>query len=185
MPTKLINQRLWCGIVVNFLVLWRGVSCLTPSWVYVFKCAILSFWHQIQVEFSLIYTKFTIGFFVFNTNLTFVYKINIEGFKKFQQKIKLPPVGFELTTAAIRILSALPTQPPSHLLNRRSLYWSWYYTEVGSFLESIEHDLIRVLKFETGKERQIGWVGKAVRILIQWWLLLWVQIPLGATLFFC
>ena len=28
-----------------------------------------------------------------------------------------------------------------------------------------------------------GWVGKAVRILIQWWLLLWVQIPLEATLF--
>ena len=33
------------------------------------------------------------GFFVFNTNLTFVYKIGIEGFKKFQQKINLPPVG--------------------------------------------------------------------------------------------
>ena len=39
--------------------------------------------------------------FVFNTNLTFLYKIDILGFKKFQQKIKLPPVGFELTTATI------------------------------------------------------------------------------------
>ena len=29
-------------------------------------------------------------------------------------------------------------------------------TEVGSFLESIEHDFIRVSKFETGKKRQIG-----------------------------
>ena len=29
-----------------------------------------------------------------------------------------------------------------------------------------------------------GWVGKAVRILIQWWLLLRVQIPLEATFFF-
>ena len=29
-----------------------------------------------------------------------------------------------------------------------------------------------------------GWEGKAVRILIQWWLLLWVQIPLEVTLFF-
>ena len=28
-----------------------------------------------------------------------------------------------------------------------------------------------------------GWVGKTVRILIQWWLLLWVQIPLEATFF--
>ena len=28
-----------------------------------------------------------------------------------------------------------------------------------------------------------GWVGKVFRILIQWWLLLWVQIPLEATFF--
>ena len=42
----------------------------------------------------------SVGFFVFNTNLTFLYKIDIEGFKKFEQK-KLPPVGFELTTAAV------------------------------------------------------------------------------------
>ena len=41
------------------------------------------------------------GFFVFNTNLTFLYNIDIKGFEKFQQKIKLPPVGFELPTAAI------------------------------------------------------------------------------------
>ena len=40
-------------------------------------------------------------FFVFNTNLTFLYKIDIEGFIKFQPKIKLLPMGFELTTAAI------------------------------------------------------------------------------------
>ena len=39
-----------------------------------------------------------IGFFVFNTNLIFLYKIDIEDSKKFQEKIKLPPVGFELTT---------------------------------------------------------------------------------------
>ena len=36
--------------------------------------------------------------FVNNINLTFLYKIGIECFKKFQQKIKLPPVGIELTT---------------------------------------------------------------------------------------
>ena len=34
-----------------------------------------------------------IGFFVFNTNLTFLYKTDIEGFKKVKKK--LPPVGFE------------------------------------------------------------------------------------------
>ena len=33
--------------------------------------------------------------------MTFLYKIDIEGFKKFQQKMKLTPVGFKLTMAAI------------------------------------------------------------------------------------
>ena len=58
--------------------------------------------------------KQTIGFFVFITNLTFLYKIDIEGFKKFQQKIKLPPVGFELTTAAITGLEFQLSYPLSH-----------------------------------------------------------------------
>ena len=40
----------------------------------------------------------TIEVFVFNTNLTFLYKIDMEGFKKFQQNIKLPPVEIELIT---------------------------------------------------------------------------------------
>ena len=39
------------------------------------------------------------GVFVFNTNLTFLHNIDIAGFEKFQQKIKLLPMGFELTTA--------------------------------------------------------------------------------------
>ena len=34
--------------------------------------------------------------------LTFLYKIDIEGFKKFQQKIKLPPMGIELTTSTVK-----------------------------------------------------------------------------------
>ena len=45
--------------------------------------------------------KYAFEVFVFNTNLiclTFMYKIDIEGFKKFQQIIKLLPVGFEFTT---------------------------------------------------------------------------------------
>ena len=39
--------------------------------------------------------------FVFNTNLTFLYNIDIKGFEKFQHKIKLPIVGIELKIATI------------------------------------------------------------------------------------
>ena len=39
----------------------------------------------------------SIEVFANNTNLTFLYKIDIEGFAK-EYKIKLPPVGIELTT---------------------------------------------------------------------------------------
>ena len=47
--------------------------------------------------------KSSIRFFIFNTNLTFLYNINIKGFETFQQKIKLPSVGFELPTATITV----------------------------------------------------------------------------------
>ena len=47
----------------------------------------------------------------------------------------------------------------------------------------LDHDVIRVWKSETGMDWQIGWVGKAVRILIHRWLVLWVQFPVEATLF--
>ena len=136
------------------------------------------------LHFLLIFFLFksvTIWVFVFNTNLTFLYKIDIEGFKNFQQKITLPPVGFELTTATTTGLEfelPYPLSPPA-------ICWiEDPYTKARSFLESIEHDCIRVLKFETGKEWQVGWVGKAVRILM-WCLLLWVQIPLGGNFIFC
>ena len=39
--------------------------------------------------------------FVFNTNLAFLYKIDIEGFRKLQEKIELHPEGIELTTPTI------------------------------------------------------------------------------------
>ena len=52
--------------------------------------------------------------------LTFLYKIGIKGFKKFQQKIKLSPVGIELKTPTIYGLDAYSTQPPRHVLNRKS-----------------------------------------------------------------
>ena len=50
------------------------------------------------------FTNDSVKVFVFNTNLaflTFLHKIDNKGFKKFLQKIKLPPVGIELTTPTI------------------------------------------------------------------------------------
>ena len=50
------------------------------------------------------YLNYITKVFVFNTNLAFLtllYKNDIEGFQKFQQKINLPPVGIELTTPTI------------------------------------------------------------------------------------
>ena len=41
---------------------------------------------------------FTLGRNANNTNLTFLYKIEIDGFLKVSAKIKLFPVGIELTT---------------------------------------------------------------------------------------
>ena len=45
--------------------------------------------------------------FVFNTNLAFLaflYKIDIYGFEKFQQKLMFTPVGIELTKPTITAL---------------------------------------------------------------------------------
>ena len=59
-------------------------------------------------------------------------------------------MGFELAAAAISVLEFQLPYPLSH----QAICWiEDPYTEVGSFLELIEHDFIRVLKFETGKER--------------------------------
>ena len=123
---------------------------------------------------------YTYSGFSFSTqNVTFLYKIDIEGFKKFKKKVASSGIWTHNSSHHwIIILTALLTQPPSHLWNRKYLYWSWIISRINRTW------LHRVLKFGTGKELQIGWVGKAVRILIQWWLVLWDQIPLGATLFF-
>ena len=45
--------------------------------------------------------KATVEVFANNTNLTFLYKIVIDGFSKFSKTIYLPPVGLELTTLTI------------------------------------------------------------------------------------
>ena len=55
--------------------------------------------------------------------------------------------------------------------------WTWIISG------SIEHDFIRVWKFETGMDWQIGWVGKVAGILIVG-LVSWVQYPVEA-IFFC
>ena len=73
----------------------------------------------------------SVGFFVFNTNLTFLYKIDIEGFKK-SKKVAFSGIWTHNSNHHwIRILTALPTQPPRHLLNRKSLNWSWIISRIN------------------------------------------------------
>ena len=94
-------------------------------------------------------------------------------------KRNCPPLGIEVTTPTptIRIPAALPIPPQRHLLNRRFMNWTWINSG------SIEHDFIRVWKFETGMDWQIGWVGKVTGILIVG-LVLWVQYPVEAIFFY-
>ena len=64
----------------------------------IFSTAILS-----QFCYGINLPTLTIEFFLNNTNLTFLaflYKIDIKGVQN-QQKIKLPPLGIELTTPTI------------------------------------------------------------------------------------
>ena len=53
------------------------------------------------------------------------------------------------------------TTPTIYGLEGRCLFHSSLFG-LGSFPDSIQHDFIRVWKSETGKEWQIGWVGKAL-----------------------
>ena len=121
-----------------------------------------------------------VEFFLNSTDLTFLaflYKIDITGSQNQQKKIASTGYWTHNTNPTIRIPAALTTQPPRHLLNRISLNWTWIISG------SIEHDFKRVWTFETGMDWQIGWVGKAVGIIILG-LVLWVQYPVEAT-FFC
>ena len=80
----------------------------------------------------------------------------------------MSPVGFELTTLTITHWKsdAYSTLPPRHVLNRRPLNWTFFMLYfmfgLGSFLDSKEHDFIRVWQSETGKGWQIGRVGWAL-----------------------
>ena len=97
-----------------------------------------------------------IEFFLNNTNLTFpafLYKIYIKGFK-ISRKVAS---------------SETQTYNTNHLWITRQSYHSAtqtcveqkIQTEFGSFVDSIEHDFLRVRKSETGNNWQISWVGKA------------------------
>ena len=82
----------------------------------------------------------------------FCTKLTSRAFKI--SKNKVASTGNNTSHLWIRISTALTTQPPKHLLNRRSLNWAWIISG------SIEHDFIRGWKFETAMDWQIGWVGK-------------------------
>ena len=72
-------------------------------------------------------------------------------------------------------------------------WWPTYFMDTSLWMqlnEFIEFDeklwknlIIRVWKSETGMDWQIGWVGKAVRIVIHRWLVLLVQFSVELTLF--
>ena len=104
-------------------------------------------------------------------------KLTSRGFKISQKKKASTGYWTHNTNPTIRIPATLTPQPPRHLLNRRFMNWTWIISGL------IEHDFIRVWKFETGMDWQIGRVGKVVGILIVG-VVLWVQYPVEA-IFFC
>ena len=103
-------------------------------------------------------------------------KLTSRGFKISKKKIASIGYWTHNTNPAIEIPATLPIQPQRHLLNRRFMNWTWIISG------SIEHDFIRVWKFETGMDWQIGWLGKVAGNLIVG-LVLWVQYPLEAIIF--
>ena len=111
------------------------------------------------------------------TFLSFLYKIDITGFRISKKKITSTGYWTHNTNPTLRFPVPLTTQPPRHLLNRRFMNWTLIISGL------IEHDFKRVWKFEAGMDWQIGWVGKGAGILIVG-LVLWVQYPVEA-IFFC
>ena len=86
------------------------------------------------------YTKlFSFEVFVWKTNLTLLYKIDIE---VFQQKIMFRT---QLTTPTIKRLQVYSTLPIRHVLNRRSFYFVSCTTSLFGllgFLDSIhKHEI--------------------------------------------
>ena len=91
-------------------------------------------------------------------------------------KIKLPRMH-NTNHIWVTILTALPTQPIC-----QSVVVSDFQILIKSCC--IEPEMIQVqFKYLLFNKCLGGWVGKAVRILIHRWLVLWVRFPVKATLF--
>ena len=95
----------------------------------------------------------------------FCIELTSRSFKRFKQKIKLPPVGIEFTIDHhwFRSLMLIQLCQPDICWIGDSLNWILFHVPscfgLGSYLESIEHDFIRIWKSETGKAWQISTIG--------------------------
>ena len=97
---------------------------------------------------------FAFEFFLNNTNLTFCTKPTSRGFKKFQQKIKLPAVGNELTTVTItgielRLVSLVAQPPASRMLLslvNEKMKWAFFQSCPGPFGSQLSH-IIHFIKY--------------------------------------
>ena len=119
-----------------------------------------------------------IEFFLNNTNLTLL-TFFVQNLKF--QNLKLPPLGIELTTPTnlwIRILMPYPLSQSVSPCQSQTFRPLW------------SHALLN-LKWSKFSSRIFystdilgGWMSKAVRILINRWLVLWVRFPVEA-IYFC
>ena len=99
---------------------------------------------------------FTLELFLNNSNLTFLAFFVQSWYHRVSKAANNKDASMGNRThntnhLRIRILITLTTQPPRHLLNRRSLNCTWIISV------SIEHDFIRV-------DLQIGWMVRQTRL---------------------
>ena len=93
-PTLILNQ-------------WRNFCIEPPDVVSIsFNGTVQEFVFELpsdanSTQYVMVRNHCSIEVFVFNMNLAFLVFLYIEGFKMFQQKTKLPPMGLELTTPTI------------------------------------------------------------------------------------
>ena len=97
------------------------------------------------------YTRRLVEVFVFNKNLTFLYKLTLMVLKSFSKNINLSQVGIELTTLTTNGLearclfhSATHTCVELKILKLNFVSCSISLFGLRSFLDSIEQDFIRV-----------------------------------------
>ena len=121
------------------------------------------------------------------TNIIFLSKIDIKGFRKVSEKNKIDSSGNWAYSwpSLVQKFDAYPVVPTRHVLNKRFLKLNFVSCTTslfgfGSFPDSIEHDFIRIWKSETGKAWQIS----TVRLLNQWWSVV-SSIPTEGHFMFC